>query len=375
MTKFRESFTRIKELSDRRRLPRLGKIRLGVKMVSKKGKEYPKEVNHFVVPPEVEKVYGDKPTELDVMFPLNDIDTVFPQAYKFYGSSQGLKCIGNGESAMRLDEKTQRMKEHTCPCAFLEQGACQRRAHLMIMLPRVSMGGVYQIDLGSFHSIVDVNSGLDYIQALIGRFAMIPLTLKRVPRETHSGGQKTIHYPLQINLANADVEMINALRDDNRRVLTAASRLALAPPEDGNPRMDEGATVVIEEEDPAVPSKSNNGVNADASQTVKLTSQPSDSPNFTPESETSQSQPQIQEQVPVHKQAQAASLQEQSPKSTTDPAILPAQQTAIIKLATKAGIKEEIVLQTIRSMSQGAAADTIVSLQRGDTTLFRHQAA
>ena len=40
----------IKELSDVRRLPRLGKIHLGVKAKNEKGVEYPKAVDYFVVP-------------------------------------------------------------------------------------------------------------------------------------------------------------------------------------------------------------------------------------------------------------------------------------------------------------------------------------
>ena len=190
-TAFRGNFTRIKDLSDKRRLPRLGKIRLGIKAKTPAGKEYPKEVEYFVVPTEIAAVYGDKPTELDVIIPLNDLETVFPQAYKWY-TAKGLRCIGNGETAMRMDEVAGVMKEHTCPCDQLSKAKpeCSRRAHLMVMLPKINAGGVYQIDMGSYNSIVDVNSGLDYIQALVGRFAMIPLKLKRIPRETNKEGKK-----------------------------------------------------------------------------------------------------------------------------------------------------------------------------------------
>lgn len=367
------SFTRIKDLSDKRRLPRLGKIRLGVKAVAKTGKEFPREVNHFVVPPEVSAVYGEKPTELDVMFPLNDIDTVFPQAYKFYGSGRGLKCVGNGESAMRLDETTQTMKQRDCPCDLLEQGKCQRRAHLMVMLPMVSMGGVYQIDLGSYHSIVDINSGLDFIQALVGRFAMAPLKLKRVARETHNGGKKTVHYPLQIVLSNADLATVNALRDDNRRVLTAASRLALAPPEDCNPQFDDGATVSEVDGDGASAGE-NNGQSAGFPYTIHADN-PAGNMKETEAGQPAGTDDLVREpkQEPVHQ----SQTPPQPPKGDTPtekgkgegPANT-AQQSAIIKLAAKAGIEEDVVLQKLRGMSMALAATVIVSLQRGDKTVF-----
>ncbi len=242
---FKARFTKIKELSERRRLPRLGKIRLGVKMVSMKTKkEYPKETEFFVVPPEVAKVYGAKPTSLDVMVPINDPEVVFPQAYKWYGGQRGLKCIGDGEAALRLIEETREMQEIACPCERLDTGECQRMANLMVILPRINMGGVYQIDIGSYNSIVDINSGLDYVQALVGRFAMVPLRLCRAPKETHYGGQKQIHYTLQLFL-DADADMLNALRENSSRVLLSTRNLALPPPEDAG---ELGAIVVDDKE-------------------------------------------------------------------------------------------------------------------------------
>lgn len=84
----------IKGLSDRLRLPRRGKIRLGEKKISKKtGKEYPVSLDYFVVPDEVKKVYSDKPRKLDIMIPMENRDAFFPQNYKMYGKSKGLICL------------------------------------------------------------------------------------------------------------------------------------------------------------------------------------------------------------------------------------------------------------------------------------------
>lgn len=47
----------IKGLSNVRRLPRLGKIRLGVKRQKEGGKVYPVEVDHFI-PPSVRSATG-----------------------------------------------------------------------------------------------------------------------------------------------------------------------------------------------------------------------------------------------------------------------------------------------------------------------------
>jgi len=254
---FNGRFTRIEKLSDKRRFPRLGKVRLGVKVKHPtSGKEYPKEVPYFVVPPEVAKVFGEQPKELEVMLPINSVDAIFPQAYKFYGSSKGLKCIGNGVDATRANEQGM-FEEQKCPCELLEQKKCSKRAHLMFLIPKVNLGGVYQIDIGSYNSIIDINSGLDYIQSIIGRFAMIPLKLKRVPRETHHDGKKQTHYTLQIQF-EGNIDLLNNLRANNTKVLIDSKQNLLPLPIDENPELDAGATVIDaditdEEESPAKP--------------------------------------------------------------------------------------------------------------------------
>ncbi|MCK4328291.1 hypothetical protein KAX02_00455 [candidate division WOR-3 bacterium] len=248
---FRQKFTRIEGLSAIRRLPRLGKIRLGIKKVSAKtGKEYPSETDYFVCPAEVRNVCGDEPKELNISFPMNDPEVIFPQCYKWYGSSKGLKCRGDGVNALRLNDETNEMEERTCPCELLESGKCKQRASLIFNLPGVAIGGVYQIDLSSYHSIVDINSGIDYARALLGdRIAFIPFKLKRVPKETHNEGKKQIHYTLQLEL-NVTAKELQGLREGQKVFAGQNKRYEIeAPKEDISPAYDskeDGA--VIEEE-------------------------------------------------------------------------------------------------------------------------------
>jgi len=243
---FKQGVTRINGLSDRRRLPRLGVIRLGIKAQSEKsGKEYPVETDYFVVPDEVAEIYGGKPKELDVMLPLNEIEAVFPQAYKYYGSSKGLKCQGDGNVSYRINSETKTMEEGECPCDLLEEGKCKQSGTLMVILPKVSVGGIYQIRTSSFNSIVDVNSGLDYVQALLGRFALVPLTLRRVKTETHHDEKKQNHYTLQI-IFDGDINTLNALRSDNNRILEGP-RYQLPAPVEQNPEL-EPVDIIVDEE-------------------------------------------------------------------------------------------------------------------------------
>lgn len=265
MKGFAPRITRINGLSDSRRLPRLGIIRLGIKVKSAKSNtgckctrnefcfkcSYPKETPHFVVPDEVAAIYGPEPTELDVMIPINDIDAVFPQAYKFYGSSRGLKCSGNGKIAYAVNKDTKEMEEKECPCDLLESGKCAQTGSLMVMLPQVSVGGIYQITTKSINSIIDVNSGIDFAEALYDRFAMIPLILRRVKTITHHDEKKQTHYTLQL-VPDGNIDTINALRRDSKRVIEHHKYL-IPTPREVNPEMeppdiieDEEATVTDE---------------------------------------------------------------------------------------------------------------------------------
>ena len=199
----RINYTSITGISAVRRLPRLGKIRLGIKVKNSKGVEYPKDVDYFVCPPEVQEIYGEKPKELDVLIPSTDPALYFPQALKWYKGAR-LVCKGDGETATRINMETGNMFEMACPCEHLKdpqtnpKGECTPRANLMLILPKVSMGGAYQIDTGSNNNIININSTLAWIQSMLGRVAWVPLTLKRVPTKIQTPDGATTKALLQL---------------------------------------------------------------------------------------------------------------------------------------------------------------------------------
>lgn len=382
-------FTTIKGVSERRRLPRLGKIRLGVKVLAKSGQTYPAEVDYFVVPPEVQKVYGPKPKALEVMFPVQDRGIIFPQALKWYGSGRGLKCIGDGERAMRLNDATGTMEPMDCPCPLLDQGHCARRAHLMVILPKVNMGGVYQIDMGSYNSIVDLNSGLDYVESLVGRIAMVPLVLTRVPRETFGGGQRRVHYPLQISLATNDLQWINRLRTETAVILERQAAFVLPAPADENPAFDDGAVVVPESElaaagaaDPA-PAEEPAGqpIPAPAPAAHESPATPAALPAAAPQAEAQGAQPPATgrngapaRQGPLPDQPRGAAPNGRSSPNTAGQGPKPiskAQEALIRKLCAERHIPADRVTATLRGMTSREASQLLdAMLKRQDYSLF-----
>jgi hypothetical protein len=186
----------IKGVSEVVRLPRLGKIKLGVKKENE-GISFPSPTDYFVCPDEVRKVFGDKPKELRVMFPTEEQTQWASQYLRCYSASRGLICRGDGETAVaRVDIRTGEIATHeaaetelrdiTCnptKCAYHESDRCRRVMNLQFLLPDCPGFGVYQLNTTSFYSIVNVNSSLELIRGTCGRLAMIPLLLKLVEQE------------------------------------------------------------------------------------------------------------------------------------------------------------------------------------------------
>lgn len=175
----------IKGITEKRIIPRLGKIRLGVMEPTKDGKgTRPQNVNYFVVPPEVAAVFGEKPTKLDVVLPSEDVNVVFPQYLKRYTYS-ALACKGDGEKAMETVVATGELKEMPCNpdlCEYYQTKKCKSLASLMFLIPSVPGMGVWQMDTTSYYGMVSINNSLELIRLMLGRIAGVPLELRRVSK-------------------------------------------------------------------------------------------------------------------------------------------------------------------------------------------------
>jgi len=222
----------IKGLSEARRMPRLGKIHLGIKKDKKKDgtacSPYPAEVDYFVCPPEVQAVFGDEPKSLKIMIPVEETERFFPQFYKRYTVNL-LQCKGDGELAQCWAEDGG-LKEIPCPCDYLKTGECKQIGILCFFLPDVQGFGIYQITTSSKNSIIDLNSGFDMVRKICGRVRMIPLLLKREPMEIQrvEGGQpkKSIHHTLKIGIDS------NVSLGDLQRLAQRTPETILLPPPD-----------------------------------------------------------------------------------------------------------------------------------------------
>lgn len=202
----------IKGISEIVRLPRLGKIRLGIKEEGADGKLYPTPTDYFVCPDEVKKVFGEKPKELRIMFPTENSEQWASQYLRCYSESGNLICRGDGETALArvevrtgeiesIDTAASKLLEMPCNpdrCPCHQRGYCRRVMNLQFLLPDCPGFGVYQLDTSSYHSMKNINAMLTLINSVCQRVSMIPLSLQLVEQIVQPEGYDKVAYVLKL---------------------------------------------------------------------------------------------------------------------------------------------------------------------------------
>ena len=231
---------------DSRRMPRLGKVRLGHLVPNASGNgQHPEELPYFRFDdetlerwPTIRELYGDEPTRLDVCFPAEDNHANFGQNYKLYGHS-GLKCRGDGSTAYRrycskCHEMSCQCHAPTqyeivpCPCDLLDpdltpnaNNRCSLVGTIRFFLYKITMAGVFEITTGSKNSVVDVLSGMDMARAIVGRLANVPAVLERKPMTVHPNGRTATKHTLSLLLPDELAQVERMLNEPTARALFA----------------------------------------------------------------------------------------------------------------------------------------------------------
>lgn len=242
----------IPELEEIVRIPRAGKIHLGLKVPTKDGKSTrPSAVDYLVWPEEPKELkeklielFGEKAREIPVMLLQNDKEEAAPTFYKRYGASSSRPlCKGNGISAIRAvtvtDKETGKaaptgeLEEVECPgrdCEHYQSKQCRHVMCLQVVIPQLASEGVFQIDTSSFHSIINFNSSWRYISSLThGQVAGIPLLLRIVPKEVSPDGRKKVVHVLELKLAHK-----MSLEEIRQLAASQAQPLALPAPDEND---------------------------------------------------------------------------------------------------------------------------------------------
>lgn len=201
----------------------------------------PQKLDHFVLDPHnrellplLTEVLGDKPTSIPITLALDDEwpwDKVFPQYMMMWKHGAGLVCKGDGELVhyrVTAQGKKLTVEEgkvcdpETCEYALKDAKGfvrCRRVASLQFLIrhPKLNILAVWQIDTGSIHSIININSRLRFFKDLdsFGHSIQgIPLVLTVTPREVHPEQKKRIVYVLDLELdPHADMGGLQITRD------------------------------------------------------------------------------------------------------------------------------------------------------------------
>jgi len=177
---------------------------------------FPREAPYFILtdaPGLAGALNTATPTALNVFFPFDEVDRVFPN-YMQYWSASSLVCRGDGEQIVyAINPQTGRatVKDGVAQEAFTEGGRkfepgqalacpglernlypkcqhCKPNAMLIVMLRDVPRLAYYQISTTSIHNIVDLTQQLDYVREQVAkltgqpRIAGVPFILRRVKR-------------------------------------------------------------------------------------------------------------------------------------------------------------------------------------------------
>jgi hypothetical protein len=199
---------------------RVGKLKIGEKTLSKNGKEIPSKLDYIKAVDGAgnrieafHATYGDKPTEFRAVFPSNDPDEFWWEAYRRYGSGTGLACHGDGRNA--IVEETGETIE--CPCQFAEgdRPSCKPVGSLSLFVYEVPALGVFQVDTGGINSIRNIRWFLHALQGLSGgQYQGIPFRVYVEPFQALHDGKASTAYAWKMDLlpgmAPADVRLAAA---------------------------------------------------------------------------------------------------------------------------------------------------------------------
>jgi hypothetical protein len=169
------------------RPPRLGVIRLGVKVAHGEGKEIPREVDYFVLPPELVPAFGEKPRELrNVRLPFDDPAKNLHSMYyeKRAGRLLTLRCDGlecveipvEGPERASDCRRDQDDIWKACECG------ARARAKLSIVVPGTRVG-LWEVGIGGLRRIADLMAELEMYRLQFGRLTGIPFDLERQKAE------------------------------------------------------------------------------------------------------------------------------------------------------------------------------------------------
>jgi hypothetical protein len=244
----------LKSLQDRpARFARAGKIKLGIKVMGKgrdgQPVEIPKDVEYFVLPEELRKVYGDKPLMLPCRLPYDDPSMVFDASYqKWQGADLAVRC--DEQTCWTRDQKgkplespcQKRPDTNECECGAKPMG------RLLLLVPGGYVG-VYEIRLTGYSRIAALWDQINQFREIFGRLREIPFFVTREARDsTYRDAAGKAHtreiHPVHLKCEWETLAQFAAGRQLAAAPAPEALPPAVAPEADDSPETADGASDV-----------------------------------------------------------------------------------------------------------------------------------
>lgn len=222
-------------------MPILGKVKIGEKRMSAKGKEYPNSLDYFRFDGKfgrlAEQAYGEKPDRLAVAFLSDDVGQVCNERFECRDDKGRLVARGDGVTTEIYDPSSGNYLPHTdVPREKLKAlGTWTTVLTLRFVLLKVrTVMGVWEFSTrGKASSIPKIRGIFDYVMAQVGSVTPVPFDLIVQKVQSQKPGETRV-FPVVDLIPNIGTEEMQSLAEYAsqggriRGVLTAEKIHALA---------------------------------------------------------------------------------------------------------------------------------------------------
>lgn len=252
------------EIGTGMRLPLLGRIKVGVKAKNAQGKEYPSSIDWFRADGKYaetfHRVYGEKPTKIQIVFPSNRVEDVCSESYVVRDKAGRLLAEGDGSTWKCWSEKKGAyvFGEFSVEDVKARLGEPQVSLTLRFLLPAIpSVFGLWQFTTkGAKSSIPAIRDTFDQVLAMAGVVTNIPFDLTVEKVKSNKPGAASV-FPVVTLIPNVSQENLDLLAgyvqagQKLRGVLTDAKIRALVAAEEEQPELPALAAPATPQAEPA----------------------------------------------------------------------------------------------------------------------------
>lgn len=212
------------------RLPVLGKIKVGEKVLNKSGKEYPVSTDYFIAKGKYEhlfnEVYGEKPNRIQIVFISDNIKDVCDESYQFRDGQGRLLAEGDGERWKAFNSKTDKY-DYGVGASLEEMQDMYKGATLSttltlrFLLPKIrGVFGAWQFTTKGVHSSIPaIRDTFDNVQITAGTVINIPFDLIVEKVTSQKPGAKSVFPVVTLipNVSQENLEMLSEYVESGQR--------------------------------------------------------------------------------------------------------------------------------------------------------------